>query len=236
MRDTDSDRAHHRPADPGDPGDLGRRITHRRRELGLTRAEAAARGGMDPGFVEFAETSTSPLGVGALTRLADALDTTVDDLLGGGRDVPPGQARADVRATLEVLDPEDCWARLAPGGVGRVVLTTPQGPVALPVNYRVLDAAVLYRTDAGGLLADVAGEQVGFEVDRLDEVFATGWSVLVSGTASVVSDQDAVHRIGPDADPDPWAGGERDTWVRIRPTGISGRILRPTGTPPADPG
>ncbi|MEU6239069.1 pyridoxamine 5'-phosphate oxidase family protein [Kitasatospora sp. NPDC047058] len=222
---------------PANPGDLGRRIAHRRRELGLTRAEVAARSGMEPGFVEFVETSASPLGAGVLTRLADTLDTTVGDLLGCGHEVPPGQARANAGVTLEELDPTACWARLSPGGVGRVVLTTPAGgPVALPVNYRVLDATILYRTATGGLLADVEGRQVAFEVDRLDEVFAIGWSVLVRGTATVVPDEDAVRWYGRHADPDPWAGGERDTWVRIRPAGISGRIVRGAWAPPVGPG
>ncbi|MFJ3788378.1 helix-turn-helix domain-containing protein [Kitasatospora sp. NPDC090091] len=234
MKETRNSRAHPRPADSGD---LGRRIAHRRRELGLTRAEVAARSGMEPGFVEFVETSASPLGMGLLTRLADALGTTVGDLLGRGHDEPPGRSRANARATLHELDPAACWAKLSPGGIGRVVLTTPSGPVALPVNYRVLDATILYRTAAGSLPADVADQRVAFEVDRLDEVFATGWSVLVSGTASVVADEDAVRWFEQHADPEPWADGERDTWVRIRPTRVSGRtVRRPTGAPAVDPG
>ncbi|MCG6494292.1 pyridoxamine 5'-phosphate oxidase family protein [Kitasatospora sp. A2-31] len=234
MKETRNSRARARPPDSGD---LGRRIAYRRRELGLTRADVAARSGMEPGFVEFVETTTSPLGAGLLTRLADALGTTIDDLLGRGHDEPPGRSRANAGTTPHELDPAACWARISPGGIGRVVLTTPNGPVALPVNYRVLDATILYRTAAGGLPADVADQQVAFEVDRLDEVFGTGWSVLVSGTASVVFDEDALHRFEEHADPEPWAAGERDTWVRIRPARVSGRTVeRPTGAPPVDRG
>lgn len=216
---------------PVDPGDLGRRVAHRRTELGLTRQAVAERGGLDAGFVAYLETHPVPVGVTTLTRLADALDTTITDLLGGGRDVPPGQARANARVRTEELDPATCWARLGAGGVGRVLLTAPHGLVALPVNYRVLDATVLYRTTPDGTLARAAGSEVAFEVDRLDEVFATGWSVLVNGIASVVSDEEAVRRFERHADPLPWAGGERDTWMRVEPTGISGRIIRPDGPP-----
>ncbi|MGW3045329.1 pyridoxamine 5'-phosphate oxidase family protein, partial [Kitasatospora sp. NPDC001159] len=120
------------------------------------------------------------------------------------------------------------------GGVGRVILTAPRGLVALPVNYRVLDATILYRTAEDGTLARAAGTEVAFEVDQLDEVFATGWSVLVNGTVSVVSDEEAVSWFEQHTDPGPWAGGARDTWMRIRPTGISGRIILPEGPPIID--
>ncbi|MFE5587581.1 helix-turn-helix domain-containing protein [Kitasatospora sp. NPDC056531] len=226
MKTTNEGRA---PVHPANPGDLGRRVAHRRAQLRLTRAQTAERGGLDPGFVEYLETHAVPVGVGTLTRLADALDTTVGCLLGGGRDVPPGQARANARVLLEELDPAACWAKLAPGGIGRVVFTRPHGLVALPVNYRVLDATILYRTTPDSDLAKAAGHEVAFEVDQLDEVFATGWSVLVNGTGSVVPDKDAVRWLEQHADPRPWAGGDRDTWIRIRPTGITGRIIRPDG-------
>ncbi|MQS17151.1 helix-turn-helix domain-containing protein [Streptomyces kaniharaensis] len=224
MKPTNEGRAHPHPADPGD---LGRRVAQRRAQLGLSREQVAERGSMDPGFLEYLETTASPIGLGALTRLADALDTTVGNLLGGGHDGPSGRARANARVLLEELDPAACWAKIAPGGVGRVVLTAPHGLVALPVNYRVLDATILYRTTADGILARAAGSEVAFEVDQLDEVFATGWSVLVNGTVSVVSDEEAVRWFERHADPNPWAGGTRETWMRIRPTGISGRIVRP---------
>ncbi|MEU8511095.1 pyridoxamine 5'-phosphate oxidase family protein [Kitasatospora sp. NPDC048722] len=223
------------PARPTDAGDLGRRVAHRRTELGLSRELVAERGGLDPGFLEYLETHPTPVGVGTLTRLADALDTTISDLLGGGHDTPHGRARANARVRLEELDPAACWARLSPGGVGRVVLTAPRGLVALPVNYRVLDATILFRTTENGTLATAADTEVAFEADQLDDVFATGWSVLVNGTLAVVSDEEAVRWFRQHADPSPWAGGTRDTWMRIRPTGISGRIIRPEGPPIVGP-
>ncbi|MBO1414565.1 pyridoxamine 5'-phosphate oxidase family protein [Streptomyces sp. FH025] len=233
MKTTNEGRAE---AHPADPGDLGRRVAHRRHRLGLTRELVAERGGLDAGFVEYLETHPVPVGVTTLTRLADALDTTVSDLLGGGHGLPPGQALANVRVRTEDVGPADCWAKLSPGGIGRVILTAPRGLVALPVNYRVLDAAILYRTEADGTLARAAGSEVAFEVDQLDEVFATGWSVLVNGTVSIVSAEETVRLLGQHADPGPWAGGARDTWMRIRPTAISGRVIRPDGPPIVDSG
>ncbi|MEV0189618.1 pyridoxamine 5'-phosphate oxidase family protein [Kitasatospora purpeofusca] len=208
------------------PGDLGRRIGLRRNRLGLSRQEVARRGGLDPGFVEYLETHPVPVGVDTLTRLAHALDTTVDTLLGGGRSGPSGRAPADARVRLEELSPATCWSMLCPGGVGRVVLSAPRGLVALPVNYRVLDATIVFRTTSDGTLAKAGGSEVAFEVDRLDEDFATGWSVLVNGLVRVVRDEEAERWLGRHADPAPWPGGDRETWMRILPTGISGRTVR----------
>src|ERR1700685_3826352 len=66
-------------------GDLGRRIAGQRERAGLSREEAADRAGMAAGYLEYLETSPTPgPGRGALTRLADALGTTVAALDGEG--------------------------------------------------------------------------------------------------------------------------------------------------------
>ncbi|MFD7593546.1 hypothetical protein ACFV6D_11005 [Kitasatospora sp. NPDC059812] len=57
----------------------------------------------------------------------------------------------------------------------------------------------------------------------------------MNGTVSLVSDEEALSWFKRHADPHPWAGGTRDTWMRIRPTGISGRVIRPDGPPTVAP-
>lgn len=64
-------------------GDLGRRVAQRRMELGLTRDQLAARAGMATGYLTYLETQVAHVGSSGLARLADALQTTVDELLGG---------------------------------------------------------------------------------------------------------------------------------------------------------
>jgi transcriptional regulator with XRE-family HTH domain len=99
--------------------DLARRVTHRRQELGLTYDEVAQRGGMDPSYLEYLEHSPSvALPHGALSRLAAALETTVDYLRGGEVDRPPGPGRAGPHPHLDILSKEECEAHLAGGGVG----------------------------------------------------------------------------------------------------------------------
>ncbi|MFJ1704947.1 helix-turn-helix domain-containing protein [Kitasatospora sp. NPDC088346] len=219
---------------PAEPGEVGRRVAHRREQLGLTREQVAERAGMTVNFIEYLESRPATVEPGTVTVLAGTLGTSVGYLLGGGLDRPPGQAGPSSRPVVEELAPSECWARMAPGGVGRVALSTPDGPQVLPVNYRVLDGTVLYRTTAASTAATAVGERVAFEVDRLDEALGTGWSVLVTGPAHRVAEADAVRWLGEHADPRPWVGGERDVWVRIEPGRITGRAVRAAGTTPPD--
>ena len=163
-------------------GDLGHRVAERRREVGLTRDDVALRAGMNSGYLDYLEHSPdAALTAGALLRLAAALETTPEFLRGGHVDRPPGPGRAGPHPHLDVLSREECELHLAGGGVGRFVFLAPQGPVALPVNFRYLDGDVLFRTRPKGALAAAAGTTVSVEVDRIDDAMSEGWSVLVTG-------------------------------------------------------
>jgi pimeloyl-ACP methyl ester carboxylesterase len=70
-------------------GDLGGRVARRRMELGLTRGQLAARAGIPAGYLTYLETHVAHVGSLGLARLADALEMSVDELLGG----PPSRAR-----------------------------------------------------------------------------------------------------------------------------------------------
>ncbi|MDA8359928.1 MAG: pyridoxamine 5'-phosphate oxidase family protein [Actinomycetota bacterium] len=214
-----------------DPGDLGRRLVERRLELGLSREEVASRAGMDPGYLrhveEEANARPSPA---ACARLAVVLQTSEHWLRGGGMDRPPGGGRPDVIGTLEVLEPAECLERLSPGGVGRVVFDEPRGPVALPVNYRLVADAIYFRTGTGSIATVLEqAATVSMEVDHLDESRHEGWSVLVTGTASVVTDSDELARVEA-AGVEPWAGGDRHLVGKIPVTVISGRRIRASGS------
>jgi nitroimidazol reductase NimA-like FMN-containing flavoprotein (pyridoxamine 5'-phosphate oxidase superfamily) len=158
-------------------------------------------------------------------RLADALNTTVSALCGGDADLPPGTGPAAHRPELIELSVEECCARLSTHGVGRVAVTTAEGPGITPVNYSVIDGAVVFRTVPGTTSAAAAGARVAFEVDHLDEALSQGWSVVVRGRARTVTDPDAVRRLADRAYSAPWAGGDRGLWVRIEPFVITGRRI-----------
>ncbi|QMV24376.1 helix-turn-helix domain-containing protein [Streptomyces sp. SCUT-3] len=207
------------------PGDVGRRAAARRRQLGLTREEVARRAGMAPGYLQYLEEQPADPGTSGLTRLAGALGTTVAALHGGGRDLPPGTARAARGPRLVELTPQECRERLSTHGVGRVVVTTPAGTAVVPVNYSMVEGAVVYRTAPHAVPAAAAGTEAVFEVDHIDEALGRGWSVLVTGPAREVTDAAEARRLEERARSEPWAGGDRPMWVLIDPERVTGRLV-----------
>ncbi|MFP3989757.1 pyridoxamine 5'-phosphate oxidase family protein [Streptomyces sp. E11-3] len=218
------------PGAPAPPApahsDFGRRIEHRREELGLTVQEVAARAGTAPGYIRYLEEHpTAAPGIGLLIRLADALQTTVAVLRGAETDLPPGVGRAAANPQWDELSAEECRARLSTHGVGHLAVSTSQGPVVVPVNYSVIDGEVVFRTAPDSTLAAAVGTHVAFEVDQIDDALSQGWSVLVRGHARETTDPDAVRRLEERAYSRPWVGGERNVWVRIDPDTITGREI-----------
>lgn len=211
---------------PGGGGDIGRRVALRREQLGLSREDVAVRAGTSPGYLRYLEECPAEPGTGVLLRLAAALDTTAAELRGGGVGLPPGAGRAGYRPDLLELTPRECYALLSTHGVGRISVSTSQEPSILPVNYSVVDDAVVFRTAPDASPAAAAGAEVAFEVDHIDEALSEGWSVLVVGRAQRVTDPESIRRLGDHAYSRPWPGGSRDLCLRIDPTRITGRRIR----------
>ena len=204
-------------------GDLARRVTHRRNELGLSTEELAERSGVDAWFLAyFEQSSDTTLSAGALLRLAVALDTTTSTLEGGHVDRPPGVGRAGANPVLEKLTVQECEDHLAAGGVGRIVLSTSAGPVAYPVNFVFAEGEIYFRT-SDAMTDSIAGV-VAFEVDHIDEAMSEGWSVLVRGHARRVEDPEERRAVAL-LDLEPWAGGARLNVIGIAPHEITGRVI-----------
>lgn len=208
-----------------DPGDVGRRVAQRRRELGLTVAEVALRAQTAPEYLEYLETRPGHPTVELLLRLAGVLETTAQELLGGGMERPPGRGSPGRHPRLETLDERECLWLISAGGVGRVAFQTDLGPVVLPVNFAVVDGAIVFRTAADTAQASHADGEVGFEVDHLDEAMREGWSVLIVGPALIVTEPAELQRIREQGHVGAWAGGERDLYVRIDPVRVTGRRI-----------
>jgi nitroimidazol reductase NimA-like FMN-containing flavoprotein (pyridoxamine 5'-phosphate oxidase superfamily) len=139
--------------------------------------------------------------------------------------MPPGQCRlAGLRAVSKLM-PAECRRLIAPGGVGRIAFGTISGPIVVPVNFAVLAATLVIRTAEGTVIDGHADEQVALEVDHIDEALCQGWSVLVRGSAHRVAHPAELHRLQEDAALWPWAGGEREVYVRIIPREITGRRI-----------
>ncbi|WP_328835181.1 DUF1918 domain-containing protein [Streptomyces europaeiscabiei] len=215
------------PRAPG-PGDIGRRVALERRRQNLSREETARRAGMASGYLEYLEEQPADPSVATLIRLADTLGTTVTILRGGGMDLPPGQGRALLHPRLRDLGPEECRTLLSTHGIGRIAVSASDGrPAVVPVNYDVIDDAIVFRTAPDLTPAAAVGSEVAFEVDHMDEAVSQGWSVLAVGPADVVTDPDTVRRLTEHAHTTPWPGGERTMWVSIRPAHLTGRRITP---------
>ena len=130
-------------------------------------------------------------------------------------------------ASFEILGRTECLNLLALAHVGRVGLVVNGQPQILPVNYALDGDSVLFRTAEGSVLNQASMTNVAFEVDRIDDLTQSGWSVLLQGHADDIGDAiDATSERLRRLTLVTWAPGERQCWFVIRPHTISGRRLR----------
>ena len=98
--------------------------------------------------------------------------------------------QAPVQAGVELteLARAACLRLLAQGEIGRVVFTEGALPAAQPVTYLLDGEEIIFRTaDASKLATATRNAVVGFQVDRLDTITRSGWSVLGVGHAYEVT-------------------------------------------------
>ncbi|MET7680426.1 pyridoxamine 5'-phosphate oxidase family protein [Streptomyces sp. NPDC005423] len=124
------------------------------------------------------------------------------------------------------LERPECLRLLARVPVGRIVHTRQALPAVLPVNFSLHeDGAVLLRTSAASeLVRAIDGAVVAFEADEVDAAAHSGWSVVVTGTATVVTDpaeHERLARTGPRS----WVPDPADVFVRVEAELVTGREL-----------
>jgi uncharacterized protein len=126
---------------------------------------------------------------------------------------------------IEILSVDDCLALLESASLGRVAFIHDDEPHLVPVNYLLHEGTAVFRTTYGTTLDTIsAGARVAFEVDRIDEQTHAGWSVIIHGKAEEIwlpEELDAAERL-PIV---PWAPGNRNHYVRIFPSAITGRRI-----------
>lgn len=215
---------------PPHPGDLGRRVLHRRLELGLSREQVAERAAIAPDYVRYVEEAPAQVNVETLVWLADALDTSPARLLGAAAGAPSGGSAGE-GGQLKTLSGEECWELLTGQEVGHLAMTTVDGPAVFPVNFAVQrDRGIVFRTRQGSVLSAAAGQRVAFEVDRVEDDRRAGWSVLVVGDAEAVeASRTTAGRSTAErsAEASPWPEGHGKQRMRIVPSRITGRVIEP---------
>lgn len=125
--------------------------------------------------------------------------------------------------TLTTMGDAECRALLATASIGRVGLSIDALPVVVPVNFVVDGDRIVFRTGPGAKLRQaLEGAVVCFEVDDVDRVYHSGWSVLATGHAAEITDPAALARVR--ALPlRSWAHLEEEHVVEIRIELLSGR-------------
>jgi nitroimidazol reductase NimA-like FMN-containing flavoprotein (pyridoxamine 5'-phosphate oxidase superfamily) len=133
---------------------------------------------------------------------------------------------------VELLDEAECLRLISAGGVGRIGYTGRFGPTILPVNYALYEGTIVFRTGQHGPLGEDlrsgiehAESKVAFEIDELSPAAREGWSILIQGGAHPVdseAERASVMQLGVEA----WAGGEKELFIRVSPTRITGRRIR----------
>ena len=138
---------------------------------------------------------------------------------------PPGPSH------LRDLSRSACEELLRQHIVGRVAFCGAAGPVILPVNYRLYNEQVVFRTSPYGTLSELRRRtRTAFEIDDIDESAGAGWDVLGCGFAEAVTGDHPLNQLWRTG-PIPWAAGTRSLFIAITLTSLSGRTVR---TPFAD--
>lgn len=132
----------------------------------------------------------------------------------------------------EELDEAESLKLIEAAEVGRLAYSSRYGPAVLPVNYRLHKGTIVFRTTHDSPLdedlrtgIEGAGYKVAFEIDSIDVPAREGWSVLIQGTARHVeteSERADIATSGVQA----WPGGDREHFIQIVPTRITGRRIR----------
>jgi uncharacterized protein len=125
---------------------------------------------------------------------------------------------------LEILAEEECFELLARNHVGRVAVTVGALPAVFPVNYVLVNGAIVFRTGSGTKLKSAVDRAVvAFEIDAFEPFGHGGWSVLAIGVASELESHELAR--ARELPLRPWADGARDRYVRIVPELVSGRRI-----------
>ena len=125
---------------------------------------------------------------------------------------------------VSVLSEDEAWRLLSGISLGRLVTSFGGNLEIFPVNFATQNRSVLFRTAEGTkLFTTVMNDQVLFEAD--DHVADEGWSVIIRGTAKMLSTVEEIHQADR-AQLMQWLPTEKLRYVRITPAQVSARRFR----------
>jgi uncharacterized protein len=128
---------------------------------------------------------------------------------------------------FEAIGRKQCLDLVESNHLGRVAWQAADLPQILPVTYAMHQGSIYFRTTPDGILSELAQPtRVALEVDELDQQTRSGWSIVLHGRTSAVSEPDALADLWAADSLVPWASGNRTLFICIRPDRVSGRVVR----------
>jgi len=129
----------------------------------------------------------------------------------------------DEHRRLQQLSRTEALGLLGSVSLGRLVFTHHALPAIRPVNHLVEAESVVVRVTAGAAITSAAGRDgavVAYEADMIDPDTHLGWSVIVVGTARLLTDDVAAARYR--ARLKPWISGVVDDVITISADIVTG--------------
>jgi hypothetical protein len=125
--------------------------------------------------------------------------------------------------SMQVLSAEAAWIELAGASIGRLAVSTPDGPDIFPVNYTVHDELIYLRSAPGLKLQEMtASPIVAFEADGQNGFYH--WSVVVRGAAVRLAYDYEIMESGVTG-LHTSTSSQKLNYFRITPKTISGRLF-----------
>lgn len=125
------------------------------------------------------------------------------------------------------LSPKLALGLLGHEEFGRVAFVSDGLPTIRPINHVVYEGTILVHTRHTTAFAQAVFEHPGlavaYQADEIDRHSRLGWSVLVVGTASDVTDSRRGERLGPRVQS--WLDHPLDTVIAITPQEVTGLRL-----------
>lgn len=134
----------------------------------------------------------------------------------------------DQHMQLRQLSRTSALELLGSVNLGRLVFTHQALPAVRPVNHLVECESIIVRATAGAAIISAAnrhGVVVAYEADSIDPDSHVGWSVIVVGTARLLTDDAAAARYR--ARLKPWVAGPVDDVITISTDLVTGYELVP---------
>jgi hypothetical protein len=128
---------------------------------------------------------------------------------------------------FDAIGHQQCLDLIESNHVGRIAWQAADRTQILPITYAMHQGSVYFRTLPDGILAELAQPtSVALEVDELDQQTRSGWSIVLHGRTSAVSEPDDLADLWASESLVPWAVGNRTLFIRIVPESVSGRVVR----------